>query len=638
MRNGGKEEKGQKGPALSVIVPVYNGAATLEACLKAVRASSFKDYELIVSDDASTDASPEIARRYADTVLINEKRSGTPENRAAAAKQAIASVVVNVDQDAVIFPGTLARIAGYFAEHPETDALAGRLSKETPQGGFFSRYKNLYMHYRFGGLPERIEFLYGSLHAMKRDLFEAYRGARCLMATDTETGQKLAAEGKRIVFLPDLEAVHLKKYTFPSFLKNDFLIPCDWATIFMDCKGWRGIWRKRSGFAHAPRTQLASVILAPLILLLVLTSIAWPAGAHAATLLLLFWSALNARFFAFLTKERGPVFGLASVPVTFLDNLVMACGIFSGVALFFSGFFLNRVRKFVRDHQTVRAVLDHVFGQEKVCAFRAFFVKSKVSRSVPYDIQGHRMYLDPPDMLNLTIDGSYDPVATETVKKYIKPGDTVVDLGANIGYYTLIFARLVGPQGKVYAFEPDPEICAILRKNIGLNGYRNVVVEEKAVSDKSGKRRFIVHAAYPTANTLAPESGKSGSIEADTVALDDYFARVPGKIAFIKMDVEGAEYAVWEGMARLLKDNPRLVVMTEFYPAALRKSGAEPRDFLGRIAGDGFLISEVDEKEGKVVSRTPEELVRAYTDRLDINTDLLLRRETPSQRREGPHD
>jgi len=102
---------------------------------------------------------------------------------------------------------------------------------------------------------------------------------------------------------------------------------------------------------------------------------------------------------------------------------------------------------------------------------------------------GHEMFLDPTDSIvspTLLRDGYFEPYETTLIESEIRPGDVVLDIGANIGYYTLIFARLVGERGRVYAFEPDPTNFRLLKKNVRANGYQNVIFVKKAVADSSG--------------------------------------------------------------------------------------------------------------------------------------------------------
>ena len=103
------------------------------------------------------------------------------------------------------------------------------------------------------------------------------------------------------------------------------------------------------------------------------------------------------------------------------------------------------------------------------------------------EIEGHKIYLDPFDSLKLSINKSYEEFETKLVKDIIKEGNVVVDIGANIGYFTLIFSRLVGRKGEVFAFEPEPNNFNLLKKNIEINDYKNVNLINKAVSNKSGK-------------------------------------------------------------------------------------------------------------------------------------------------------
>jgi glycosyltransferase involved in cell wall biosynthesis len=331
-------------PALSVVVPVYNGERTLEACLQAVRRSSYRDYELIVVNDASTDASEAIAVRFADKVTRHERNLGLPLSRKSGAEMARGEIIVNLDADVVIFPDTLRKISDFFAENPEADAVVGLLSKECPQQGFFSHYKNLYMNYIFSRLPREITFLYGSIHARRRAVHFPYETIQHKLTEDTEMGQQLIRAGKKIRFLPDLEVTHLKRYSMLSFFKNDFLVPFCWADIFLKNRGWRAWGRRSTGFAHSPKKQLASVVLASVIVMLGAISPVWPVPVYVFAALLPVWLLLNLRFLAFLTGERGLLFGLAGVFITFLDNGVMACGIFCGALAVIGGGILRLLK------------------------------------------------------------------------------------------------------------------------------------------------------------------------------------------------------------------------------------------------------------------------------------------------------
>jgi len=106
--------------------------------------------------------------------------------------------------------------------------------------------------------------------------------------------------------------------------------------------------------------------------------------------------------------------------------------------------------------------------------------------------QGHIIYLDTMDSLGLLRNASFEEQESEVIKKFVKKGDAVFDLGANIGFHTLTLAKNVGKLGKVFSFEPCPETFSLLQKNVKANGYDNIVLIPKAVSEKSGHAKMHV--------------------------------------------------------------------------------------------------------------------------------------------------
>jgi glycosyltransferase involved in cell wall biosynthesis len=332
---------------LSIVIPAYNSQDILEPCLKSVRSSIHNDYELIVIDDGSRDATLAIAKKYADEVITHEKNLGRSHARNAGIRCAEGDILVFMDSDVIVQPDTLAQIHDYFSCHEEVDALTGLLSKEHPNQNFFSQYKNLYMNYIFKKLPERVNFLYGSICAIRKRSLMLY-DHDINIADDTALGQKLSQDGKQIAFLKDLEVVHLKKYSFRSFVKNDFQIPFDWAKIFLKYRGWKALGKNKTGYLHSPKSQLLSVALAPLIFLTLLSSLCVPRLISLSGILMSIWFLVNLRFFMFLAKEKGILFACASVPLTFFDNLIMAAGIFCGLLTCLNSRFLKPPR-FVHD-------------------------------------------------------------------------------------------------------------------------------------------------------------------------------------------------------------------------------------------------------------------------------------------------
>jgi FkbM family methyltransferase len=252
--------------------------------------------------------------------------------------------------------------------------------------------------------------------------------------------------------------------------------------------------------------------------------------------------------------------------------------------------FLNFLKKFavaVGGHglgqiKPVRAVYDQLFH----------FLKPK---SVM--VQGHRMWLDDLDTLELATHEVYEPFETALFRNEIKPGQTVLDIGANIGYYTLIAAKLVGPKGKVYAFEPDPNNFDLLKKNVETNGYTNVVLINKAVSDKNRTSKLFLSKTNKGDHRLYDSKDRRPFVTVQTIKLDDFFKHLDKKIHFIKMDIQGSEAGAVKGLKFLIKKNPHIKLITEFWPYGIKRAGDSAPSYLIALKKLGFKIFEISEKE-----------------------------------------
>ena len=210
------------------------------------------------------------------------------------------------------------------------------------------------------------------------------------------------------------------------------------------------------------------------------------------------------------------------------------------------------------------------------------------------EVQGSKMYVNPEGLPKnyiktfqaYIISGGPEKLTTEMFKNIVKKGDVVLDLGANVGFYTLLGARLVGKEGKVYAFEPEPINYSLLLKNIELNGYDNVVAVQKAVSNAAGKIRFFLDKKDTGAHTIYQPDDEREFIEVETVSLDEFFKDKERIINFIKMDIEGAEMVALSGMDRIIRENRNLKMFVEFYPLGIRRAGNTPEEFARKLLED----------------------------------------------------
>ena len=169
--------------------------------------------------------------------------------------------------------------------------------------------------------------------------------------------------------------------------------------------------------------------------------------------------------------------------------------------------------------------------------------------------------------------GIYDRCETTLFCQIIKLGDTVFDIGANIGYYALLASQLVGPEGHVFAFEPEAENFEILKWNINKFGDNNITCANTGVSNFKGEATLYLCSDNPGGHHLHDpvESEKSQIVK--ITSIDEFIKDKNKKIDFIKIDAQGAEQSILEGMKTTLKKNRNnLKVHLEFAPRALNAS------------------------------------------------------------------
>ena len=190
----------------------------------------------------------------------------------------------------------------------------------------------------------------------------------------------------------------------------------------------------------------------------------------------------------------------------------------------------------------------------------------------------------------------YEAEEIQLVKRMIKPGMTVVDIGANIGYFTVIFSKLVGENGRVFAFEPEPENLTYLNENIAANQCKNVEVAPIALADKKGQVDFFVpertrSTSSMVASNLIYEKGAK-RISVGTESLDEFLSgKQVSQVDFIKIDVQGAESIVFSGAKQVLSQD-HLGLMMEFWPFGMEKAGADVREYLQMFERYGFSFYE----------------------------------------------
>jgi FkbM family methyltransferase len=163
------------------------------------------------------------------------------------------------------------------------------------------------------------------------------------------------------------------------------------------------------------------------------------------------------------------------------------------------------------------------------------------------------------------LSGGFERAELEEARRHARPGSTAIDVGANVGVYTVTLARAVGPAGGVLAFEPFPETVRRLEENVRLNGLANVAVHSKAVAAEPGEveLRLGSDPGFHSTATVAERRGSGASLRVLATTLDEEWeaaGRPP--LSFVKIDTEGAEEAVVLGARDLLREQ-RPVVLAE---------------------------------------------------------------------------
>ncbi len=197
-----------------------------------------------------------------------------------------------------------------------------------------------------------------------------------------------------------------------------------------------------------------------------------------------------------------------------------------------------------------------------------------LNRGVPTTVNGVKMRVDArtrPYFL-----ASYDPGVTACLLETVRSGDECWNVGANVGIHVLQLGRLVGPNGRVIAFEPNPEALALLRRNVALNEYTDrVELVQAAIGQHPGTADLFIAGANPMArpNKPNPLLPRTRSIPVPVTTLDEFIANRPAPPKCVVMDIEGWEIGALLGAGSILRLKPLPLILVELHPDAWSWSG-----------------------------------------------------------------
>ncbi len=210
---------------------------------------------------------------------------------------------------------------------------------------------------------------------------------------------------------------------------------------------------------------------------------------------------------------------------------------------------------------------------------------------------------------------SYESYETKLFREILKEGMTVVDIGANIGYYSVIAGKRVGTNGKVFSFEPENINFSFLEKNISKNSLRNTKAFQTALSDKPGTQNLFLYKENKGSYSLVDNRKTKVSIPVAVDTLDNVLGRNNiSSVDIIKIDIEGGEYLAFLGAKEILSKSSKLIVMTEFFPNAIRRFNKDPLDFLKLFRDRGFSISLINEDKKELTPiKNIEEFLKDFS-------------------------
>lgn len=290
----------------------------------------------------------------------------------------------------------------------------------------------------------------------------------------------------------------------------------------------------------------------------------------------------------------------------------------------------------------------HITPVRRVIAVLAIFLaclllvySGEVARRARFAIVGNveseglTIFLNPADKVitqMLMDSGTYEPETTATIHDLLGPGDTFIDVGANIGWFTLIASREVGDQGRVVAFEPEPQSFEFLRRNVEFNKCSNVILEEKALSDKPGNVWLYIADTNKGGHSFFESPERSARVKVQALPLDEYLKGMEGEIDLVKIDTEGAEGIILEGMRDAIQTRQRMSIVLEFTPGVLREGGRDPAAFFDPLLDSDYKLYVIDSPSGSLVPVTrvqiPKLVEMLETARAHVN--VLLKRDALS--------
>jgi FkbM family methyltransferase len=278
----------------------------------------------------------------------------------------------------------------------------------------------------------------------------------------------------------------------------------------------------------------------------------------------------------------------------------------------FVGSGIGRIKPLANLYQKLNS---KIMPQEKIISVQGFSIKV-ITQGYINDISTELLYT-----------GVHEPLSTAIFKRFVKEGNCVVDIGANVGYFTLLSALLVGEKGRVLAFEPDEDNMKALIGNVFLNHFWNVEYCQSALSDYVGRSKLYLSKNESARHSLIKTHEHDGEVMVEVTKLDNM---IPDSfpVHFLKSDTEGNELAVLKGAKETIKRNQGIKILVEVNVEALTAQKVTVTDLWNYLSWDLDLkyIYLVDDYKKKIFKSSLRQLL-VYLKRGNLGCNLLCCRE-----------
>jgi FkbM family methyltransferase len=190
--------------------------------------------------------------------------------------------------------------------------------------------------------------------------------------------------------------------------------------------------------------------------------------------------------------------------------------------------------------------------------------------------------------------GCYETGNLDVFENLLQPGQCVLDIGANIGLYSALACKRVGPTGRVIAVEPSAENCGFIRQTAERNGFAQLSVNQKAAGASRAEAFLYLCSNNKADHRVFDQSHQRDRVPVEILPLDDLLDGLQvTRVDVMKIDTQGYEAFVFDGMKRLLQDKRPLKIMMEFWPWGIEQSGRQPAELLQTIKAHGFTVTEI---------------------------------------------